>query len=318
MLSKKSVTMTTKEDIPFHHYSETYKYVNIADGHPVLSIDPSFPFVMTEFDIMHNRAQADSPHRHDYYELLFIEDGAGKHIIDYESYEIKPPAFYFLSKGQIHFWRLNKALSGKAILFPREFLIPPATSFNHEGDLAVFNGLSKAPYVCVDNDNLPKIHELLNNIKEEFSRKSDCSLSMLRAYVHILLTNLFRIYAKEQNENFMDNSNAMVREFRQLVTENYLSLRSVQEYADMIGISATHLRDTVKDITGYSPGQLIRQEIIFEAKRRLANTEATTALIGYALNFEDTSYFSRFFKRETGKTPSNYREEVRKKYQIKI
>ena len=102
-----------------------------------------------------------------------------------------------------------------------------------------------------------------------------------------------------------------MRTFRQLVAENYLTVRSVQEYADLIGISTTHLRNTVKDITGYSPGQLIRQEIIFEAKRKLANTELTTAQIGYALNFEDTSYLSRFFKRETGKSPSSYREEIR-------
>ena len=308
--------MQNKDDIPFHHYSETHKYVNISDGHPVLSIDPNFPFVFTQFDIMHDRAQANTPHRHDYYEILFIEDGAGEHIIDYEPYEVKSPAFYFLSKGQIHFWKLNKPLTGIAILFPREFLIPPATAFNHEGDLAIFNGLSKAPYLGIEDDNLPKIHELLTNIKEEFLRKPDRNLSMLRAYVHILLVNLFRIYAKEQDEDILDTSNAMVREFRQLVSENYLTLRSVQEYADLIGISATHLRDTVKTITGYSPGQLMRQEIIFEAKRRLANTEATTAEICYGLNFEDTSYFSRFFKRETGKSPSNYREEIRKKYQI--
>lgn len=311
--------MLNKDDIPFHHYSETYKYVNIMDGHPVLSIDPSFPFVMTQFDIMHDRAQAHSPHRHDYYEILFVEDGAGEHIIDYEPYEIKTPAFYFLSKGQIHFWNLNKPLSGKVLLFPREFLIPPAENkFNHEDDLLIFNSLSNAPYVCISDENAPKIHEIFSNINEEFLRKSECSLSILRAYVHILLVSLLRVYAKEQPTNILDTTNTMVRKFRQLVSENYLTVRSVQEYADLIGISSTHLRDTVKDITGYSPGQLIRQEIIFEAKRRLANTELTTAEIGYTLNFEDTSYFSRFFKRETSKSPSNYREEIRKKYQITL
>ena len=310
--------MCKKEDIPFHHYSETYKYVNIKDGHPALSIDPNFPFIVTQFDLMSHRAQAEIPHRHDYFEIIFLEDGSGKHIIDYESYEIKTPAFYFLSKGQIHFWKLKKGLKGSVLLFPREFLIPPATAFNHEGDLAIFNSLSKAPCVCINEDNLPKIRELLKNINEEYLRKSECSLSMLRAYVHILLGGLFRIYAQEQKNDILDTTNAMVRKFRQLVSENYLTIRSVQEYADLIGISATHLRDTGKNVTGYSPGQLIRQEIIFEAKRKLANTELTTAEIGYTLNFEDTSYFSRYFKRETGKTPSNYREQVRKKYQISI
>jgi AraC family transcriptional activator of pobA len=310
--------MHNKEDLPFHYYSETYKKVNLMDGHPVLSIDPNLPFTMTQIEIMNDDAQAEFPHRHDYYTILFIEDGSGKHIIDYEAFEIKPPTFYFISKGQIHFWKLKKALTGKVILFPREFLIPPATAFNHEGDLAIFNGLSKAPYISINDDNLAKISELLSNISEEYSRKSDQNLSMLRAYVHILLINLLRIYAKEQPTNILDTTNAMVRNFRQMISENYLTVRSVQEYADLIGISSSHLRDTVKDITGYSPGQLIRQEIIFEAKRRLANTELTTAQIGYALNFEDTSYFSRFFKRETGKSPSSYREEIRKKYKISL
>ena len=307
-----------KENIPFHLYSETYKNVNIANGQPILSIDTNFPFLMTQFDIMNNTAQAEFPHRHDYFEILFVEDSSGEHIIDFEPFEIKPPVFYFLSKGQIHFWNLKKPLSGKAILFPREFLIPPTEAYNNEGDLALFTGLNKAPYVCINKGNRPKIDELLNNIKAEFSRTSDRSLSVLRAYVHILLVTLFRIYAKEQKENILDTSNTLVRKFRQLVTENYVLVRSVQEYADLIGISSTHLRDTVKEVTGYSPGQLIRQELIFEAKRMLANTESTTAEIGYSLNFDDTSYFSRFFKRETGKSPTNYREEIRKKYQIKL
>ena len=310
--------MHNKEDLPFHYYSDTYKNVNITDGNPILNIDINFPFLMTQFDIMNDTAQAEFPHRHDYFEILFVEDSCGQHIIDYEPYEIKSPVFYFLSRGQIHFWKLKKPLTGKALLFPREFLIPPAAAHNSEGDLAFFNSLSKASFVCINDFDLPKIQEILSNIQEEFSRKTDRSLSMLRAYVHILIVTLFRIHAREQNENILDNSNAMVREFRQLIAENYLTIRSVQEYANLIGISTTHLRDTVKDVTGYSPGQLIRQEIIFEAKRRLANTEATTAEIGYGLNFEDTSYFSRFFKRETGKSPSNYRDEIRKKYQIKL
>ena len=310
--------MFKKEDIPFHHFSDTYKDVNIKDGHPALSINPNFPFVITQFDLMSHKAQAEIPHRHDYYEIIFIEKGSGKHIIDYEPYEIKTPTFYFLSKGQIHFWKLEKGLEGKVLLFPREFLIPPVTAFNHEGDLAIFNSLSKAPCVSVNDENMLKINEIFNGLNEEFLRKSESSLSMLRAYVHILLVNLFRMYSKEQNKDILDTTNVMVRKFRQLVSENYLTIRSVQEYADLIGISSTHLRDTVKSITGYSPGQLIRQEVIFEAKRRLANTELTTAEIGYTLNFEDTSYFSRYFKRETGKTPLNYREKIREKYKITV
>ena len=308
--------MHHKEELPFHRYSETHKYVNILNGHPVLSIDPDFPFVITQFSMMHNRAQAESPHRHDYYEILFVEEGAGQHIIDYEPYDIKPPVFYFLSKGQIHFWNLSKPLKGKVLLFPREFLLPPALGFNQEGDISIFNSLSKAPYVCVDGERYRKLRALFQEVSEEYNRGMHRNLSVLRSFVHILLVNLLRIHATNQPKDILDQPNTMVRKFRQLVCENFVMIRSVQEYADLIGISTTHLRDTVKEVTGYSPGQIIRQEIIYEAKRMLANTIATTAEIGYALNFEDTSYFSRFFKRETGLSPTDYRKVIRNKYQI--
>ncbi len=310
--------MNKKEDIPFHYYSDTPNNVNTVNGNPLLPVDPDFPFLFTQFDIMNDSAQADFPHRHDYFEIIYVEDGQGKHIIDFEAFEIKPPAFYFLSKGQVHFWKLDKPLTGKVILFPREFLIPPATALNPEDDLVIFNSLSHAPCVSVANNKLFNHEELLANMEEEFSRGPDRNLSILRAYAHILLLNLLRIFAEDQPENIMDPSNAMVRKFRQLIKDNYLTTRSVQEYADLLLVSATHLRDTVKEITGYSPGQLIRQEIIFEAKRKLAHTDFTTAEIGYSLNFEDTSYFSRFFKRETEQSPSVYRESIRKKYQIPI
>ena len=90
-----------KVDIPFHHFSETYKDVNIRDGHPALSIDPSFPFVITQFDLMSHKAQAEIPHRHDYFEIIFIEEGSGKHIIDFEPNKIKD-LFIFYTQDYIY------------------------------------------------------------------------------------------------------------------------------------------------------------------------------------------------------------------------
>lgn len=308
--------MDNKKDIPFHKYSDTQKNISNLKGYPTPSITPDFPFVMTEFGEAKSNSQANHAHRHDYYEILFIEEGEGQHIIDYEPYEVKAPSFFFVAKGQVHFWKLTKPLKGKAILFPREFLISPATNARTEADVLNFDSLNKAPQLCIDNDNLPKLKELIKCIEEEFNKDTDRDLTVIRAYTHILLVQLLRIYSEEHFENLLDSTNTMVRKFRQLVSDNFLTIRSVEEYASMVGVSTTHLRDTVKAITGYSPGQHIRQELVFEAKRKLANTTLTTAEIAYSLNFEDASYFSRFFKRETDQSPIKYRKEIRKKYQI--
>ena len=225
MVNKKNNT-----DIPFHYYNEAAENVQCEQGEPLLSLDPQFPFTITQFEIMNASAQADYPHRHDCYEVLYICGGEGAHIIDFEPHPIQSPVFYFLSKDQVHFWQLEKPLKGYALLFPEEFLGFPSQSVIRAQDLAFFQ-------------------------------------------------------------------------------------QAVQDYANMIGISSSHLTDTVKAVTGFTPGQLIRQKLALEAKRLLVHSNATVAEIGYRLNFYDASYFGRFFKREVGMSPAAFRQLTREKYQ---
>lgn len=310
---------TNRKDIPFHYFSNTFESINIVDGCPVISVKPEFPVVIARLEMFDSKAaQTIIPHRHDYYEILFIEDGEGEHIIDFDSYTIKPPVVYCLTKGQIHFWKLKRQLKGVAILFPREFLLTPETQPTDDNDLSILNTLSEASFLPIDKEDISIIQETLNNIAVEFQREEGSSISILRAYIHILTVTLFRVYAKNQSQDILILSNTMVRKFRQLTLDNFTSIHSVKKYAEMLGVSTTHLRNTVKEVTGYSPRQIIQQEIVFESKRLLANTELTIAQIGYKLNFEDPSYFSRFFKREIGINPLKYRDLVREKYSLKI
>ncbi|MEM8863761.1 MAG: helix-turn-helix transcriptional regulator, partial [Chloroflexota bacterium] len=57
----------------------------------------------------------------------------------------------------------------------------------------------------------------------------------------------------------------------------------------------------------YTPGQLIRQEVVLEAKRLFQHTDLTATEISYRLGFNDASYFGRFFKREVGVSPGKFR-----------
>ena len=108
----------------------------------------------------------------------------------------------------------------------------------------------------------------------------------------------------------------LIKKFKNLVAQHFAEEQSVHAYAERLGVSTGHLSDVIKSMTGSSPGQLIRNEIVLEAKRLLVHTELTIAEIGYSLSFEDPSYFSRFFKRETGMNPAVFRLQTREKYHI--
>jgi AraC-like DNA-binding protein len=109
---------------------------------------------------------------------------------------------------------------------------------------------------------------------------------------------------------------SMVRRFKQLVSQNFAIERSIQAYANRLGVSANHLFNTVKAVTEQTPGQIIRREIALEAKRLLAHSDLSVAEIGYTMAFEDPSYFGRFFRRETGMSPRTFRQHIQEKYQI--
>lgn len=307
--------MKKSQNIPSHHYSDAAANVQQKDGEPLFSLDPKFPFVLTKFEFMNELSQAEYPHRHDYYELLFISEGAGTHVIDFAPYPVKPPEFHFLSKGQVHFWQLDKPLKGYALLFPEEFLGAPTSNIIRTHDLSFFNNVDQAPYISVGQENLSLLESLIHGIEQEYLDESKRSLSILRSYLHILLSNLNRLYTS-LHPNEQSQASSLVRQFKQLITEHFLTDHSVQNYAKKLGVSDSHLRNTVKSVTGVAPGNLIREHLVLEAKRMLAHSNETVAEIGYSLNFEDSSYFGRFFKRETGLSPIAFRQQIRAQYHI--
>lgn len=74
-------------------------------------------------DIFDNFSIKDSniPHRHNFYEILWIKSGSGVQAIDFQEYEISPNQIYFIAPGEIHHWSILKQVSGIALMFTEEF-----------------------------------------------------------------------------------------------------------------------------------------------------------------------------------------------------
>jgi AraC-like DNA-binding protein len=82
-----------------------------------------------------------------------------------------------------------------------------------------------------------------------------------------------------------------------------------KEYAELLYITPNHLNALCRDLVGKTAGELIRERVLLEAKRLLTNLNITAAEIAYELNFQDNSYFSRFFRKYTGQTPEIFRKQ---------
>ncbi len=84
--------------------------------------------------------------------------------------------------------------------------------------------------------------------------------------------------------------------------------KSIDEFAVSIGISKTHLNRVCQSVVGESTKQVINQFLIQESKILMLHTSQTISEIAFQLEFKDVSYFCRFFKKQTGISPSKFRE----------
>ena len=99
----------------------------------------------------------------------------------------------------------------------------------------------------------------------------------------------------------------IVMSFMKVLSGHFKEERSVQFYANLLFITPKHLTKTVKELTNKTCGELIDDMVILEAKVLLNDHTLSVANVADHLHFSDQFFFSKFFKRHTGLTPTEFR-----------
>lgn len=139
-------------------------------------------------------------------------------------------------------------------------------------------------------------------------RRGFRACAALRSYLRLWLICAKRIAERERPQHNQPSGFYLTRRFLTLVEQNYQKNLSVKSYAERLEVSAGHLSATVKQNMNKTAGEIIRERLLIEAKRLLHYSELTVSDIAFRLNFEDPSYFARFFRKYTGVTPTDFRQ----------
>lgn len=249
------------------------------------------------------------PHTHNYYLIMFITRGSGKHFIDFKDYPIHENALYFLAPGQMHHMHRSPDTDGYDVIFEEKFFCS-GTSKNEILLPPPFfrNGLT-IPYLKLDNMDSQYILSLLNRIKAEYENKDVASWEIIRGILSILINRIENMSVKQINTEHPKYKKAfkIVNDFRTLIEETFASEKSISFYADKLNISQNHLTETLREVTGETPVESIRRRTMLEAKRVLLENKLSIKEISYKLGYETPSYFIKLFKEETGFTPAEFR-----------
>jgi len=249
------------------------------------------------------------PHRHDFFEVLYLAKGSGFHVIDGNKYEIKPPCVFFMSPGQAHKIEFSSDIEGFIFIFTSEFYLINQTNQNRLIEFPFFFTIRQEnrPLILESNEDVIFLETLFRKGIAEIEKGEGYSIDLLRSVLDLILTSCAIIYKTDENLLSKGRGHTVVKKFFQLVEENYHKNLTVNEYADKLAITPNHLTQTVTLLTGKTTSQIIKAKQVLEIKRLLVHTNLSVTEIAGRLSFSDQSYFTKFFKRETGNTPLQYR-----------
>ncbi|WP_431784794.1 AraC family transcriptional regulator [Streptomyces chumphonensis] len=259
------------------------------------------PFAMGTFDSIGPMSRAEFPHRHTFYEIIHVTGGSGRHVIDLTPWELRPPHLGVIVPGQLHHWEGVVGLEGSVVLFTEDFLL------DHPGDREVLRRAGERPWLALDAAEHARTRRLLAELDAEYRGGAEGFASVLGALLHVLVTRVGRLAAAGTGRAGAGRPGGVAAEFVRLVGRGEPELWSVRVCADRIGVTSGYLAEAVKAATGRTPGALVREARVHEAKRLLARTELTVRQVAARVGLADAAYFCRFFRRETGISPGDFR-----------
>jgi AraC-like DNA-binding protein/mannose-6-phosphate isomerase-like protein (cupin superfamily) len=253
--------------------------------------------------------QVSYPHRHDFFEVLFLTKGSGFHVIDSSKYKIEPPCIFFMSPGQAHKLELSTDIEGYIYIFTAEFYLIDKNNQNRLLEFPFFFTINQdnPPLYLSEKTDCQFFEQLFKKGIEELNKEEGFSIDLMRSLLDTILTYSSSMYQTDDLSLISGRGHLLVKRFYQLVEENYQKNLSVNKYADMLAVTPNHLTQTLKQLTGRTSNEIIQLKQILEIKRMLVHTSLTVSQIADQLHFADQSYFTKFFKKATGVTPLQFR-----------
>ena len=230
-------------------------------------------------------------------------------------------------KGEINLIPVHAKACGLLILLPDQILQYESFSEDFQGVFIImsklfiekinipeafptFMSIRNVPYLPLKEKELNGIlnycnmlKNVLRNTEEDFNRKA-----IVKHLTLAFFYGLGYYLHKQESKNQKNRNEIIMEDFLKLVQKHYKQERSIRFYADKLCITSKYLYVIVKNASGKSARQWIDDYVILEAKSLLTSTTFTVQQISDQLNFPSQSFFGKYFKREVGTSPAQYRK----------
>jgi AraC family transcriptional regulator, transcriptional activator of pobA len=281
----------------FQHYDGLYGELNAS---------PASDYIFSE--LISTRSKdfdwVIRPHIHTkLFQIFMVESGKVKFQDSFQEKDVESPCLIIIPPATLHGLRYSPDVKGRILTISvsiLENIFPSSTllSLTSPQLMETFG----------DDYSLEEIQNLIKNIDQELFGDFPERKLMVQAYITQLFVIIQRILQNRES-NHIEKSPFLLhfKHFQKLIKTSE-NPKTIPEFAQELNLSAVHLNRICQNVVGKSALQVVQEYLIEESKKYLEYTSHSVSEIAYLLKFEYPNYFAKLFKKQTGISPTEYRE----------
>ena len=251
--------------------------------------------------------------RIDFHCLIYVTSGRYIHVVDFDLLDCVRGSLIVLQPGQVHRFGDLSAWDGWLVIFRPELLPSQPRTGKAVEEIRMMQHLQSLPtHLALSQATQRAVSETFERMADDARSPATAELNaLLRSQVEALVIRLHM----DGPTSLPDDAPqpALVQRFqryRAAIEREFANWHDVQLYARHLGCSAKSLTRAAQVVADCNAKTVLTDRIVLEAKRMLVHSVLSVANVGDRLGFSEATNFVKFFRRETGTTPSAFRARL--------
>lgn len=293
----------------FETLSDFYKAINVP---PPLQEHFDVRYIQKNLETVKKQMAA---FRNNCYMISLTLKGEGSvHQAGTASFRVGDLTVFFTAPGQLQSWDVLPDWEGIYVIFSKSFF---------EINRIILEEIRQSPFFNIDNrvsltlipEEANVILELLTKTKTEAESLFENKYEFAKSYIRLIIMYLNRYYklrtVADKKSHANNNAITTVSAFQDLIEENLTAsekMQTVAEFASKLNVHPNHLNAICKSTLGKTASDLLHDGVLLQAKSLILNSDLSMKEIAYQLGYDEPNYFLRFFKKQMGFTPTEYKK----------